>query len=191
MASRKSKARRKTAAKRPAAARRDGNDAIALLKADHRQVEAWFEQFGKSRSDEKKLDLAGRICTALIVHTAIEEEVFYPAFIAVVKDADLHHEAIIEHDAAKKLIADIQASGPDDDFFDAKLKVLSEMIKHHVKEEEQPGGMFAEARKSRMDLHEIGAQMEARKGELEAQIVAAPARANGGILSRIVEAGSR
>jgi len=191
MARAKAKARGKQATK----PRRDGNDAIALLKADHRQVEAWFAQFEKSRGADRKLELATRICNALVIHTTIEEEVFYPAFITTVKDEDLHHEAIIEHDAAKKLIAEIEASGPDDDYYDAKVKVLSEMIKHHVKEEEQPGGMFAEARKSRMDLKVLGAEMAARKGELEAQRVAIPGSqrkgANGGFLSRIVEAGSR
>jgi len=175
--------------------RRDGNDAIALLKADHRQVETWFEQFGKARSAARKFELATRICNALTVHTTIEEETFYPAFIRATRDADLHHEAVIEHDAARKLIAEIEASSPEDDYYDARVKVLSEMIKHHVKEEEQAGGMFAEARKSRLDLHALGAEMAARKGELEAQQVAIPANkrrgANGGLLTRIVEAGSR
>jgi hemerythrin superfamily protein len=175
--------------------RRNGNDAIALLKADHRQVEGWFEQFDKARTAARKLELANRICNALTVHTRIEEEIFYPAFILATKDVDLHHEAMIEHDAAKKLIADIEASSPADEYYDAKVKVLSEMIKHHVKEEEQPGGMFAEARKSRLDLHALGAEMAARRGELEAQQVAIPAHkrkgANGGLLTRIIEAGSR
>ena len=123
-----------------------------MLKADHRQVETWFEQFEKARTDDRKLALATEICNALTVHTTIEEEIFYPAFLEATEDKDLHHEAEIEHDGAKKLIAEIEASGPDDDYYDAKVKVLSEMIKHHVKEEEQPGGMFAEARKSDMDL---------------------------------------
>jgi hemerythrin superfamily protein len=144
-------------------------DAIALLKADHRQVETWFEQFEHSRSADRKQALATKICNALKVHTEIEEEIFYPAFLAATKDADMHHEAVVEHDGAKKLIAEIQASSPRDDYFDAKVKVLSEMIKHHVKEEEQPGGMFAEARKSDMDLEQLGRELKARKMELEDQ----------------------
>jgi len=72
----------------------------------------------------------------------------------------------VEHDGAKKLIAEIEASGPEDEYYDAKVKVLSEMIKHHVKEEEQRGGMFAEAKQSDMDLEELGQQMAARKAEL-------------------------
>ena len=146
-------------------------DAVALLKADHKQVKEWFEQFESARSDKKKLELATNICNALTVHTKIEEEIFYPAFLAATKDKDMHHEAIVEHDGAKKLIAEIQASGPDDDYYDSKVHVLSEMIKHHVKEEEQKDGMFAEAKQARkMNLVELGAQMFARKSELMAEI---------------------
>lgn len=143
-----------------------GTDAVALLKADHRQVADWFEQFEKARTDDRKLELATKICDALTVHTTIEEEIFYPAFLEATNDTDMHHEAEIEHDGAKNLIAQIKESGPDDEYYDSKVKVLSEMIKHHVKEEEQPGGMFAEARDSDMDLEELGRQMAARKLEL-------------------------
>jgi hemerythrin superfamily protein len=163
MASSKSKSKAKKT--RAAAAKPD--DAIALLKADHRQVAEWFEQFEKARDDNRKQTLATKICDALKVHTTIEEEIFYPAFLEATEDKDLHHEAEIEHDGAKKLIAQIEASSPDDDYFDSKVKVLSEMIKHHVKEEEQPGGMFAEARKSDMDLGALGEKMAQRKAELE------------------------
>lgn len=142
-------------------------DAIALLKADHRQVEKWFAQFEKTRAAGKKGTLAEQICNALKVHTTIEEEIFYPAFLAATGDKDLHHEAEVEHGGAKKLIAEIEASSSGDEYFDAKVTVLSEMIKHHVKEEEQPGGMFAEARKSDMDLEDLGARMKARKAQLE------------------------
>ncbi len=142
-------------------------DAIALLKADHRQVEDWFAQFEKARDDHRKQSLADKICNALKVHATIEEEIFYPAFLEATDDTDMHHEAEVEHDGARKLIAEIEASSPDDDYFDAKVTVLREMIKHHVKEEEQAGGMFAEARKSDMDLEELGAQLAARKSELE------------------------
>src|SRR3954468_6929010 len=142
-------------------------DAIALLKADHRQVEEWFEQFEKARDDDRRQKLATNICNALKVHTQIEEEIFYPAFLDATEDEDIHHEAEVEHDGAKKLIAEIEASSPDDDYFKAKVHVLSEMIKHHVKEEEKPGGMFAEARDSDMDLDALGQQLAARKEELE------------------------
>lgn len=159
-------ARRTTgAAKRKSAAR---SDAIALLKADHRQVEEWFGQFEKSRSDNKKALLATRICQALRIHMMIEEEIFYPAFLEAAGDEDIHHEAEIEHAGARNLIVQIEDSGPDDDYFDARVKVLSEMIEHHVKEEEQRDGMFAKARAAGMDLQALGEQMRERKAELEA-----------------------
>jgi hypothetical protein len=147
-------------------ASRSRRDAISLLKADHRQVESWFSSFDKTRSDLRKQQLASKICSALKVHTRIEEEIFYPAFLEQAQDKDLHHEAIVEHDGAKKLIAEIEAATPTDEYYDAKVTVLSEMIKHHVKEEEQPGGMFAEARKSDMDLAELGRRLAARKKQL-------------------------
>ncbi len=157
---------RKKANKTKGRAARQPADAIALLKADHRQVEKWFKQFEKSRSDDRKKGLADEICTALTVHTSIEEEIFYPAFLEATEDEDLHHEAEVEHEGAKRLIADIEGSGPAEEYYDARVKVLSEMIKHHVKEEEQRGGMFAEARASEMDLVALGQRMAARKKEL-------------------------
>ena len=100
------------------------------------------------------------------MHTEIEEEIFYPAFLKATKDEDLHHEAIVEHDGAKKLIAEIEAMKPSDEFYDAKVKVLGEYIKHHVKEEEQPGGVFAQAKKGDDDLDAMGEKLKARKAEL-------------------------
>ena len=142
-------------------------DAIALLKADHKQVKIWFEQFEKTKSAKKKQALASDICAALGVHMQIEERIFYPAFLDATKDKDMHHEAAVEHDAAKKLIADIERSSPEDDFFDSKVHVLSEMIKHHVKEEEQPGGMFAEAKQSKkMNLVALGDALTQREQKL-------------------------
>jgi hemerythrin superfamily protein len=162
-----SKSRRSPAHKRPANPSRSAQpDAVALLKADHRQVEKWFKEFESARSANRKQALATSICDALKIHTEIEEEIFYPAFLKATKDKDTHHEAVVEHDGAKKLIAEIEQSSPADDFFDAKVKVLSEMIKHHVKEEEQPGGMFAEAKQSKMDLKELGSELLARKDQL-------------------------
>ena len=142
-------------------------DAIARLKADHRAVEDLFEQFEKARDDDRRQKLATQICNALKIHTMIEEEIFYPAFLEATDDTDIHHEAEIEHGSAKDLIAEIEASSPDDDYFHAKVHVLSEMIKHHVKEEEKPGGMFSEAKGADMDLQALGEQLAARKAELE------------------------
>ena len=163
---RRKKSARKTASRSTRRSSKSSGDAIALLKADHRQVEGWFSQFEKTRSPERKLELAQNICKALKVHTEIEEEIFYPAFLEATDDKDMHHEAEVEHDGAKKLIAVIEGSSPSDDYYDARVKVLSEMIKHHVKEEEQRDGMFAEARKSDMDLNALGEQLAARKAEL-------------------------
>jgi hemerythrin superfamily protein len=148
-------------------------DAIGLLKADHRQVETWFAQFSKSKNPQKKQQLATLICEALTVHTVIEEEIFYPAFIEATGDKPTHHEAVVEHAGAKKLIAEIQAMSSADDYFDANVTVLSEMIKHHVKEEEQRGGMFSEAKKADMDLQALGQHLRARKRELQASAQAA------------------
>ena len=162
--------RTETRPRRSAAAK----DAIALLKADHRQVEKWFSEFEKARMPSRKAKLAEQICDALKVHTAIEEEIFYPAFLAATQDEDKHHEAEVEHEGAKKLIQTIEEMDPDDDYFSARVKVLSEMIKHHVKEEEKPGGMFSEARKSDMDLDELGQRLKARKEQLQSNGGAGP-----------------
>jgi hypothetical protein len=141
-------------------------DAIALLKADHRKVEDLFAQFEAARGDGKKKALAEQICLELTVHTRIEEDVFYPACVGAVEE-DLLQEAYVEHDGAKVLIAEIEAGGPDDAFYDAKVKVLSEQIAHHVEEEEQRvEGMFSQARKAGLDMDALGEKMGAEKVEL-------------------------
>ncbi|MGV3769092.1 MAG: hemerythrin domain-containing protein [Sphingobium phenoxybenzoativorans] len=143
-------------------------DAIALLKADHRKVEELFEKF-ESASEGKKQAIAHQICVELKVHTSIEEEIFYPAFRGKIED-DTLDEAYVEHDGAKVLINDIEAGSPGDDFYDAKVKVLSEEIKHHVHEEETPSeGMFAQCRATDVDLVALRDAMMARKQELLAQ----------------------
>jgi hemerythrin superfamily protein len=147
-------------------------DAVSLLKADHRQVKEWFQEFEGARSPKVKQMLATNICNALAVHAQIEEEIFYPAFLTATKDKDIHHEAEVEHLCAKQLIADIEDSSPSDDYFDSKVHVLSEMIKHHVKEEEQPDGMFEEAKKSGMDLKALGEKLLQRKEQLSADMAA-------------------
>ena len=143
-------------------------DAIELLKADHRKVEELFEKFENAKGDGAKQKLALQICTELTVHTHIEEEIFYPACEGKIEE-DLLKEAYVEHDGAKVLIAEIEAGGPDDEYYDAKVKVLSEQIEHHVEEEEERGGMFAQAKKADLDLDALGAQMAARKQELMAK----------------------
>jgi hypothetical protein len=142
-------------------------DAIALLKADHRKVEELFEKYEKARG--RKAEIAKQICMELTVHTMIEEEIFYPACRKAGVESDMLDEANVEHDGAKVLIAELENGSPDDDFYDAKVKVLSEEIKHHVKEEEKRGGIFTEARQAELDLDGLGEQMTARKEELMAQ----------------------
>jgi hypothetical protein len=144
-------------------------DAIALLKADHRKVEGLFEQFEAAKGAAKKRVLAQQICTELTGHATIEEEIFYPACKGKVEE-DLLNEGYVEHDGAKILIAEIEAGGPEEQFYDSKVKVLSEQIEHHVGEEERPStGIFSKARAARLDMDVLGARLAARKKELAAQ----------------------
>lgn len=165
MAKKATKARSAAKKRAKSSGRNKPTDAIALLKADHRAVEGLFEEFESAKGGKAKQRLAERICMELVVHAQIEEEIFYPA----VKDAvenDLYAEAHVEHDGAKVLIAEILDGNPEDDFYDANVKVLSEMIKHHVKEEEMRDGMFAQARQSDVDLEAVGEALAQRKADL-------------------------
>jgi len=147
-------------------------DAIALLKADHRTVEELFEKFESAKGDGAKQKLALQICLELTIHAQIEEEIFYPACEGKIEE-DLIKEAYVEHDGAKVLIAEIEAGAPSDEFYDAKVKVLSEQIEHHVEEEERRlEGMFSQARKAGLDMDELGDRLRARKAELQAQFKA-------------------
>lgn len=144
-------------------------DATHILAEDHRKVEKLFEQYEKASGDTRKRELANQICTELKVHAMIEEEIFYPALEGKIEE-DLLKEAYVEHDGAKVLINQIEAGGPDEEFYDAKVKVLQEEIEHHVKEEEKErGNMFQQARAAEVDLDALGEQMLARKEELMAQ----------------------
>ena len=143
-------------------------DAIALLKVDHRTVEGLFEQYEGATGSAKKRKIAMQICLELTVHAQIEEEIFYPACEGKIEE-DLLKEAYVEHDGAKVLIAEIEAGSPDDEYYDAKVKVLSEQIEHHVEEEEKRmEGMFSQARQAGLDMDALGDQLRARKEELVA-----------------------
>ena len=147
-------------------------DAIALLKQDHRTVEDLFEKFEKASGEGRKQKLAEDICLELSVHAQIEEEIFYPACADKVEE-DLLKESYVEHDGAKVLIAEILNGGPSDEFYDAKVKVLQEEIEHHVQEEEKRmEGLFAQARKADLDMEALGAELAARKAELTEQFKA-------------------
>lgn len=139
-------------------------DAIALLRADHKEVSDLFADYEKTRSNAKKKALVAKICSELSVHTQIEEEIFYPAITTALKDKLLVPEATIEHGGIKDLIAQLEGAEPDGEMYDAKVKVLSEYVEHHVKEEQT--GMFQKAKTTSLDLIELGARMAARKADL-------------------------
>ena len=180
-AAKSSSAKSKSAKPRKSTRRTGRRDplAIRLLKQDHREVEAMFDEYEQLESDAEKLALFNKIALSLKVHTQIEEEILYPESRGEVED-DLVDEAYVEHDSAKKLIAEIEAMKPGQEFYDAKVKVLGEYIKHHVKEEEQPGGFFAQAKKGDEDLEAMGERLKVRKEELMAKMRGKAAHERGG-----------
>jgi len=145
-------------------------DAIAILSEDHKNVKTMFTDFTKlmksEGKDEEKGALVEKICEEFTVHTQIEEEIFYPAVRAAIGDDDLMDEADVEHAGAKELIAQLEEMEPGDDHYDAKVTVLGENVDHHVKEEQDE--MFPKAKKAKLDLAALGAQMLERKQELQA-----------------------
>lgn len=150
-----------------AAREQESIDAIALLTEDHENVKSMFEQYEAlgERAHAGKKKLADKICIELTKHATAEEEIFYPAVRAAGKDKeDLVDEAVVEHASAKELIAQILDMASTDDLFDAKVKVLSELIEHHVEEEE--GDMFPKARKAGLDLELLGRQIAERKAQI-------------------------
>ncbi|RZL04259.1 MAG: hemerythrin domain-containing protein [Rubrivivax sp.] len=155
---------KKTAQRAPAA---KPKDAIALLKADHKLVNELFEQYEKTRSAAKKKQLVSQICAELTVHAQVEEEIFYPAVKQALKDKELIPEATVEHATLKDLIAQVEGVEPDGEMFDAKIKVMSEYVKHHVKEEQNE--IFPKAKATKLDMVELGSQLSDRKAELLAQ----------------------
>ncbi len=144
-------------------------EATAMLRADHQRVSALFKEYEGSKSSRKKMEIVTQICTELTVHAEIEEEIFYPAVKAALKDKELVPEATVEHATLKDLIAQVKGVTPDDELFDAKIKVMSEYVKHHVKEEQNE--MFPKAKATKLDMVELGGRMAARRAELEAGAV--------------------
>lgn len=141
-------------------------DGLKLLAEDHRRVEALFEEFENTSGKHNKQRLVQQICTELKVHTMIEEEIYYPAVKGKVEDEALE-EAYVEHDSAKLLVNELSEAAPDEEFYDAKVKVLKELIEHHVKEEEkQRDNLFQQTRAADVDLQELGERLAARKAEL-------------------------
>lgn len=156
----------------------NAKDAISILTEDHRNVKKMFTAFDKllnsKGKEEEKGDLVEKICEELTIHTQIEEEIFYPAVRAALDDDDLMDEADVEHSGAKELIAQLEEMEPGDDYYDAKVTVLGENIDHHVKEEQDE--MFPKARKTKLDLAALGAQMLQRQQELQASGISAAAK---------------
>lgn len=146
-------------------------DAIAMLTADHKKVKKLFKDFDKlkeSGSVSDKQEVVSEICMELTIHAQLEEEIFYPAVREAINDDDLMDEAIIEHAGAKELIAQLEAANPSEQYYDAKVTVLGEEIDHHVEEEESD--MFVKAKKSKLNLAELGGEMAQRKEELMAEM---------------------
>jgi hemerythrin superfamily protein len=158
------KANERAAKRKAAPAAPEAPDAIALLERDHREVEALFDQFEAAAGDGDKAAIAAEICLALKVHAQIEEELFYPRAREATGDTALIDEAVVEHMGAKVLVAQIEAMKPRQPLFEAKVKVLSEQIRHHVEEEESE--LFPEVRAAGMDLGALGEKLAARKAEL-------------------------
>ncbi|HEX3170978.1 MAG TPA: hemerythrin domain-containing protein [Burkholderiales bacterium] len=144
--------------------------ALDLLKADHAEAKKLFRQFEKLKKSEDTdgmQQVAQTICDALRVHAQIEEEIFYPALREAGDADDALDEADVEHSHVKELVEQIASSGPGDEHFEARVKVLSEYVEHHVQEEEST--IFSKARKADFDLVALGQQLEARKAELKGE----------------------
>ena len=156
--------------KASASSRKAGaKDALTLLRADHKHVSSLFDAYEGARSTKRKLELAKEICSELKVHTTIEEEIFYPALRRVKGVDDMLDEANVEHAGAKHLLGEIERSSPGDDYYDARIKVLSEYIRHHVKEEQDE--IFPKAKKSNINLQALGEQLAQRKMELKSLLL--------------------
>ena len=164
-------------------------DAVDLLVDDHMAVDAIFKKYDKlmeaNAPAAQRQMLASEVCRMLKVHTQIEEEIFYPTVRSAGVEADLLDEAEVEHASAKDLIKQIESMNPDDDLYDAKVKVLGEYIAHHVVEEHKE--MFPKCRRLKIDLLSLREQLETRKQQLESTGRSAPER-EGGLLRKLREA---
>ena len=138
--------------------------ALDLLEEDHQQVDGFFDEYETLEDAGEKERMALKICLALTVHTQIEEEIFYPAIREAIEKAELIDEAIVEHAAAKQLIAEIEEMDPADELYDAKVKVLGEQVRHHIEEEEDK--LFPEIESSELNLEALGKKMVERKAAL-------------------------
>jgi len=157
-----------SAAKKTSSSASRANDAVSLLKTDHRTVEKLFGQFERSKDESQKQQVAQQICQELRVHSQLEEELVYPTSREFLKDDEIVNEAVVEHQAVKDLIQQIEGMAASDEMFDAKVTVLKEQVEHHVQEEEKE--FFPQIQKTDMDLKGIGEQLMMRKRDLMAQM---------------------
>ena len=141
-------------------------EATKLLMQQHEEVKGLFKQFEAAEEDPAKQELFERIADDFAAHGEIEEKIFYPA-VYVGKLKDKLQEAVEEHLAAKRVVADLLDMEPSDEQFDAKMKVLKELIEHHVEEEE--GELFPLVRQNfaREELDALGEQMEQMFAQLQ------------------------
>jgi hemerythrin superfamily protein len=141
------------------------DDAISILREDHRRIDDLFRQFDKTRGDTLRGELAQRICIELLIHARVEEEIFYPALREAIEADELMNEADIEHDAAARLIAEIMRMRPGEGHYCARVRVLGDYVRHHVQHEQNR--MFSMAREARLDMRALGARILERKKELQ------------------------
>jgi hemerythrin superfamily protein len=166
------KSSRSQASNRKGEARAASPNAIEILEQDHREVEEWFDEYDEleQKDDDRKAELAEKICLALKVHAQLEEEIFYPQARQATKDNDLIDESLVEHAIVKNLIGEIEAMDVGDELYDAKVRVLGEMVKHHIEEEEQE--LFPEVVSTKADLSLVGKELAQRKEELMSEMQA-------------------
>jgi len=139
-------------------------DALDLLMDDHERVQELFEEFEGIQDSYIKRQIFKAVHNELIIHTRLEEEIFYPAVRAKIDDDDLIDEAEEEHLIAKMVLDEMGSMHPDNDRYNAKFMMLAESVSRHIREEE--GEMFPKVRAADLDLDKLGEQMILRKQEL-------------------------
>ena len=166
------KSSRSQAASRNQGRQQAARNAFDVLEQDHREVEEWFDEYDelKDSDEDRKAELAEKICLALKVHAQIEEEIFYPQAREASGDNDLINEAVVEHATVKNMISEIEEMEVGEEFYDAKIRVLGELVKQHIKEEEEE--LFPELQSTKMDLDAVGKELAERKQDLIAEMQA-------------------
>ena len=150
-----------TAKTLPGGWRKKQQKATTVLRAEHALVENLFRRFERAHTPTGKKQIVAEICTELSAHARVEEDIFYPEVKAALRDHRLIHEAEVEHQSLKELIAQLKNLSPDDQFYNLKVKVLGDCLKHHVKEEHFE--MLPEADQANLDMVYLGARMTAYK----------------------------